>query len=44
MAMQGIMTNIVGFESVRTQRNASEVAAGIAKDYATALVNKLKED
>lgn len=44
VAMQGIMTNIVGFESVRTQVNANEVAAGIAKDYATALVNRLKEE
>lgn len=43
-AMQGIMTNIVGFESVRTQENASEVAAEIAKDYASALVNRLKEE
>ena len=43
-AMQGIMTNIVGFESVRIQANAYDVAAEIANSYATALVEKLKNE
>ena len=46
-AMQAIITNPIGFESLRASsqgRCMSEDVADIAKGYASALVNKMKED
>ena len=45
MAMQGIITNPIGFENIRARANgnlADEVAQ-LANEYAHALIQKLKE-
>ena len=50
MAMQGMLSNAVGFDAVRKEaadngiNNLIDLIAGAAIDYATALVNKLKEE
>lgn len=49
MAMQGMLSNAIGFDEVRKQaaesgiNNLITLIAGAATDYATALVEKLKE-
>ena len=50
MAMQGMLSNAIGFDEVRKQAaesgidNLITLIAGAAMDYATALVEKLKND
>ncbi|MBR5499645.1 MAG: hypothetical protein IKV75_05750, partial [Bacteroidales bacterium] len=50
MAMQGMLSNAIGFDEVRKQAaesgidNLITLIAGAAMDYATALVEKLKEE
>ena len=50
MAMQGMLSNALGFDEVRKQAaesgidNLITLIAGAAADYATALVNKLKSE
>ena len=50
MAMQGMLSNAIGFDEVRKEAAANGIdnliglIAGAATDYATALVNKLKEE
>ena len=49
MAMQGMLSNAVGFEEVRKQTcnsgdNLIDLIADAAVDYATALVKKLREN
>ena len=45
-AMQAIITNPIGFESLRasSQGSMSEAVADIAKGYASDLVSKMRED
>ena len=50
MAMQGMLSNAIGFDEVRRKAaedgisNLITLIAGAAKDYATALVEKLKNE
>lgn len=50
MAMQGMLSNAIGFDEVRRQAaengisNLITLIAGAAMDYATALIEKLKEE
>ena len=50
MAMQGMLSNAIGFDEVRKQATESGIdnlitlIAGAAADYATALVEKLKSE
>ena len=50
MAMQGMLSNAIGFDEVRRQADKNGISnlipliAGAAMDYATALVEKLKNE